>query len=56
MNKLVRFLVAAALGAGWASFAQAGGVSVGVGIGVPGPVYVGPQVVYAPPQIGRAHV
>src|ERR1700748_3639293 len=50
MLKLVRFMVAAALGAGGVRFAQAGGVSVGVGIGVPGPVYAGPPVIYAPPR------
>jgi hypothetical protein len=51
MNRFGRFLVAGGLGAGSASFAQGGGVSVGVGIGVPGPVYVGSPVIYAPPSV-----
>ncbi|MFM0625682.1 hypothetical protein [Paraburkholderia xenovorans] len=51
MNRFVRFLVAAGLGTGLAGFAQAGGVSVGVGIGVPGSVYAGPPVIYAPPPV-----
>jgi hypothetical protein len=46
MKQIVPFIVAAALGAGVTSAAQAH-VSVGIGIGVP--VYSAPPVVYAPP-------
>lgn len=67
VKKLVPFLIAAALGAGFTSAAQAH-VSVGIGIGVPAypvyaappppvyyapppPVYYAPPVVYAPPAV-----
>ncbi|MFC5428368.1 hypothetical protein ACFPTO_06045 [Paraburkholderia denitrificans] len=59
MKKTVSFIVAAVLGVGLVSAAEAH-VSVGIGIGIPvapaypvyaEPVYVPPPVVYAPPPV-----
>lgn len=44
-----KVLIAAALAAGACGVAQAHtGLSIGLGIGVPGPVYTAPQPVYGP--------
>lgn len=53
MKKIVPFLVGAAALLGIATAAQAH-VSIGVGIGIPGPVYAAPAYaapVYAPPPV-----
>jgi hypothetical protein len=54
MKAIRHLLVAAALGVGWVSCAQAG-VFVGVGIAAPAypvvPAYVPPPVYYAPPPV-----
>ncbi|CAB3765612.1 hypothetical protein [Paraburkholderia solisilvae] len=47
-TRLVPFLVGA-LAIGASSAAMAGGVHIGVNLGVPAPVYVAPAPVYAPP-------
>ena len=42
-------LIAGVLAIGASSAAMAGGLNVGVNIGIPAPVYVAPAPVYAPP-------
>src|SRR5260370_15789476 len=53
MNKIksIRILtgIAGLLLVTMSGFAHAGGVSVGINIGIPAPVYVAPQPYYAPP-------
>jgi hypothetical protein len=47
-TRLVPFLVGA-LAIGASSAAMAGGLNVGINVGIPAPVYVAPAPVYAPP-------
>jgi hypothetical protein len=49
ITRLISLLMAGMLAIGASSAASAGGVHLGVNIGVPAPVYVAPAPVYAPP-------